>query len=138
MSIRGIRMRSSAAMMAIGFGLVGPMTGWSHVVGLAIPVLLLGTSASFGKEPAPIPPEQQGRALAGRMCAACHAVGRRGRSPHIGAPAFRQLDRRVDLDAFMDRLREGLVAGHPDMPMFRFGREDARAFVIYLRSIQGP
>jgi hypothetical protein len=24
------------------------------------------------------------------------------------------------------------------MPTFRFGREDARAFVLYLRSIQAP
>jgi hypothetical protein len=27
---------------------------------------------------------------------------------------------------------------HPDMPTFRFTREDARAFVLYLRSIQTP
>jgi hypothetical protein len=38
----------------------------------------------------------------------------------------------------MDRLREGLMSGHPDMPTFRFTREDARAFVLYLRSIQTP
>ena len=36
----------------------------------------------------------------------------------------------VDLDTFMDRLREGLMVDHPDMPMFRFTREDARAFVF--------
>jgi len=105
---------------------------------LAIPLLLLGTSAGLAGEPGRNPPEQDGRALAERMCARCHAVGRSGRSPHIGAPAFRQLDRRVDLDTFLVRLREGLMVGHPDMPMFRFTREDARAFVMYLRSIQGP
>jgi hypothetical protein len=44
----------------------------------------------------------------------------------------------VDLDAFFDRLREGLMVGHPDMPTFRFKREDARGFVLYLRSIQAP
>jgi cytochrome c len=137
MSIRGIKMRLSADVAGVGSGPVG-LIGWWRVVELAIPVLLLGTSVGFGKEPAPMLPEQHGRALAVRMCAACHAIGRSGRSPHISAPAFRQLDRRVDLDAFMDRLREGLMAGHPDMPMFRFGREDARAFVSYLRSIQGP
>ena len=82
--------------------------------------------------------EQRGRALAERMCAQCHAIGKTGASPHVGAPAFRALDRRVDLDSFMDRLREGLMADHPDMPTFRFSREDARAFVLYLRSIQAP
>ena len=52
--------------------------------------------------------------------------------------ARRALDRRVDLDSFMERLREGLMVGHPDMPAFRFTREDARAFLLYLRSIQAP
>ena len=61
-----------------------------------------------------------------------------GQSPNAGAPPFRTLDRRVDLDSFSDRLREGLMVGHPDMPTFRFTREDARGFVLYLRSIQAP
>jgi hypothetical protein len=30
------------------------------------------------------------------------------------------------------------MVGHPDMPMFRFKHEDARDFVLYLRSIQAP
>ena len=42
----------------------------------------------------------------------------------------------VDLDDFTHRLREGLTSGHPDMPTFRFTREDARALTAYLRSIQ--
>jgi hypothetical protein len=40
--------------------------------------------------------------------------------------------------SFKDRLREGLMVGHPDMPTFRFSREDAHAFVLYLRSVQAP
>ena len=39
---------------------------------------------------------------------------------------------------FSDRLRDQLMVGHPDMPAFRFTREDAGAFVFYLRSIQVP
>jgi cytochrome c len=81
---------------------------------------------------------QRGEALVKEMCAACHAIGRSDQSPHVGAPAFSTLDRRVNLDAFMDRLREGLTSGHPDMPTFRFTREDAHAFIAYLRSIQTP
>jgi len=71
------------------------------------------------------------------MCARCHAIGRSGGSPHVGAPAFRALDRRIDLDTFSTRLRTGLFSGHPDMPAFRFSREDARALTAYLRAIQG-
>jgi mono/diheme cytochrome c family protein len=94
------------------------------MLGLAIVFLLLATSAGLAQDRKTTSLEQQGQALAERMCAACHAVGRRGNSPHVGAPPFRALDRRVDLDAFTDRMREGLTSDHPDMPMFRFTRED--------------
>ena len=80
----------------------------------------------------------RGRALVSELCGGCHAIGRSGASPHAGAPAFRRLDERLDLDAFMDRLRAGLQSTHADMPSFRFSRADARAVVAYLRSIQGP
>lgn len=82
--------------------------------------------------------EQQGLALAVRMCGACHATGKTGASPHIAAPAFRDIDRRVDLDRFRDQLRDGLLGPHSDMPMFRFSSDDATALNAYLRSIQGP
>lgn len=108
------------------------MTAWLAVA------LLLGLSLARAEENGSRAMERRGRALAEDMCAPCHAIGRSGESPHIGAPPFRRLDRRLDLDSFMDRLREGLMVGHPDMPTFRFSREDARAFVLYLRSIQGP
>jgi cytochrome c len=107
-------------------------------VRLAIILLLFATSAGVAKDGSPSPLEQRGRALAERMCSQCHAIGKSGESPHAGAPAFRALDRRVDLDPFMEQLREGLTVGHPDMPTFRFTREDARAFLLYLRSIQAP
>jgi len=112
--------------------------GVKMIVRLAVLVLLLATSSSLAEDSSPSPLEQRGRALAERMCSQCHAIGKSGQSPHIGAPTFRALDRRVDLDSFMERLREGLMVGHPDMPTFRFTREDARAFLLYLRSIQAP
>jgi cytochrome c len=108
------------------------------IVRLAILLLLVATPAGLAEESSSSPLEQRGRALAERMCSQCHAIGRSGQSAHAGAPAFRTLDRRVDLDSFMERLREGLMVGHPDMPAFRFTREDARAFLLYLRSIQAP
>jgi cytochrome c len=109
----------------------------ARAASLAILLLPFLAATGFGRE-ARMPPEQHGRALAEQMCAPCHAIGRSGGSPHVGAPTFRQLDRAVDLDAFAARLRAGLMVGHPDMPMFRFKHEDARDFVLYLRSIQAP
>jgi mono/diheme cytochrome c family protein len=108
------------------------------MLGLAIIYLLLATSGGLAQERKASSLEEHGRALAERMCSACHAIGRSGESQHVGAPAFRALDRRVELDTFTDRLREGLMSDHPDMPTFRFTREDARALLMYLRSIQVP
>jgi len=105
---------------------------------LAVIFLLIATSGGLAQDHKASSLEEHGRALAQRMCSACHAVGKSGESPHVGAPAFRALDRRLELDSFTERLREGLMSGHPDMPTFRFTREDARALLLYLRSIQAP
>jgi cytochrome c len=78
---------------------------------------------------------ERGHALVQRMCAQCHAIGETGASPHSGAPPFRRLHRLVDFNTFVDRLREGLMVAHPDMPTFRFTRQDARAVAAYLTSI---
>ena len=105
---------------------------------LSIVLVLFGLPTCFAKEKESGALERHGRALAEKMCSQCHAVGEGGSSPHRAAPAFRALNRRLDLDTFTNRMREGLVVGHPDMPMFRFAREDARALTAYLRSVQGP
>jgi mono/diheme cytochrome c family protein len=81
---------------------------------------------------------ERGRALVSGLCGGCHAVGKTGASPHAGAPAFRELGERVELDTFADRLREGLQSTHADMPSFRFSRADARAVIAYLRALQSP
>ena len=99
-------------------------------------ISLLGVPAAFAEENAPGALERDGLALAERMCAQCHAIGKSGASTHSAAPAFRDLNRRVDLDGFTAQLREGLISGHPDMLTFRFSREDARALTAYLRHIQ--
>ena len=99
---------------------------------------LLQLSAATGRTDELTPRQKRGEALAQRMCAGCHAIGRTGDSPHIGAPPFRNLDRRIDLDSLVVRLREGLTSGHPDMPTFHFSREDAQAFVAYLRYVEAP
>jgi mono/diheme cytochrome c family protein len=100
------------------------------IVRLAILLLLLATSSSFAEDSGSSPPEERGRALAERVCAQCHAIGKSGETPHTSAPVFRALDGRVDFDSFMEQLHEGLTVGHPDMPTFRFTREDARAFLL--------
>jgi mono/diheme cytochrome c family protein len=82
--------------------------------------------------------QQRGAAIARGLCSPCHAIGAAGNSPHAAAPRFRLLDNQIDLSKLSRRIREGLLAGHEDMPMFRFDRDDAEAIVAYIRSIQRP
>jgi mono/diheme cytochrome c family protein len=77
-----------------------------------------------------------GHDLALRLCAPCHAIGSAERSPLATAPAFRHIEPRVDLNEMTQRLQEGIVAGHPEMPVFKLTELEARALVAYLRSIQ--
>lgn len=83
-------------------------------------------------------PQQRGQEIAQGLCSRCHAIGKTGASPLPAAPLFRTLDNRTDLSKLARRIREGLLTGHEDMPMFRFDRDDADAMVAYIRSIQGP
>ena len=84
----------------------------------------------------PLDPAAHGLLLVRQNCGACHAVGRRGSSPHRAAPPFRILGRSFDLDDFPRRLVRGLSAMHPDMPEIRFTEDDARDVRAYLRAIQ--
>jgi mono/diheme cytochrome c family protein len=79
---------------------------------------------------------QQGEDLAQRLCAACHAIGRAERSPIPVAPAFRRLEPRVDLDQMAERLQNGIIVGHPEMPAFVLKEHEARALVAYMRSLR--
>lgn len=98
---------------------------------LAAGALALMTMAAPAQSPA-----QHGRALLKEFCARCHAIGKTGRSPHAAAPPFRTLGRSFDLDQFPRRLEQGISAGHPDMPTFKFSHDDAVAVAAYLRDIQ--
>lgn len=101
-------------------------------MGLAAGCLALALSATaFAQDPA-----RRGRALLTEFCARCHSIGKTGRSPHVGAPPFRTLGRSFDLDQLPRRLERGISSGHPDMPEFKFGEDDARAVRTYLYTIQ--
>jgi mono/diheme cytochrome c family protein len=99
----------------------------------ALSLLAILLSAGAAQEPTQL---ERGHALVERMCAECHAVGAAGESRHPNAPPFRQLGRLLDFETFVGRLREGLMVAHPDMPTFRFTRQEARAVAAYLISIQ--
>ena len=77
-----------------------------------------------------------GRAVAQRECATCHALDQSTASPRADAPPMRTLLARYDKDVLANELIEGIKLGHPDMPQFDFNVIAADALVAYLRSIQ--
>ena len=78
----------------------------------------------------------KGEALVRENCARCHAVGKEGDSPHPEAPPFRTLSSKYPVEDLAESLAEGIVSGHPDMPIFAFTPTDVAAIVDYLNSIQ--
>jgi mono/diheme cytochrome c family protein len=80
-------------------------------------------------------PVLEGRAIAERNCARCHAVGPAGESRHKLAPPFRTLSKRYVIGDLAEALAEGLVVGHKDMPEFTFEPDEIAALLAYLESL---
>jgi cytochrome c len=78
----------------------------------------------------------RGELLLRENCSRCHAIGKEGNSPHPEAPPFRTLSSRYPIEDLSESLAEGIVSGHPDMPIFVFSATDVEAIIEYLNSVQ--
>lgn len=78
----------------------------------------------------------KGEVLVRKNCSPCHAIGKEGDSPHKEAPPFRTLSAKYPIEDLAESLAEGIVSGHPDMPIFVFGPHDVEAIIQYMQSIQ--
>src|SRR5262245_47010030 len=78
----------------------------------------------------------KGEVLVRENCSRYHATGKVGESPHKEAPPFRTLAKNYPIDDLAESLAEGIVSGHPDMPIFVFSPHDVEAIIQYLQSIQ--
>jgi cytochrome c len=78
----------------------------------------------------------KGEVLVKENCARCHAIGKEGASPHPEAPPFRTLSSKYPVEDLAESLAEGIVSGHPDMPIFAFTAHDVAAIIDYLQSLQ--
>lgn len=78
----------------------------------------------------------RGAAFAATNCAACHATGATGDSPHDTAPAFRDIGKRYPVSQLAEAFAEGIVTAHPGMPEFVLTPDENRALIAYLESIQ--
>ncbi len=74
----------------------------------------------------------KGKVLVEENCARCHAIGKEGDSPHAEAPPFRTLSSKYPVEDLAELLAEGIVSGHPEMPIFVFDPQDVAAIIDYL------
>jgi len=81
-------------------------------------------------------PVEHGRRLVAENCAACHAVGKTGESPHLAAPPFRELWRLYPIETLEEAFVEGIETGHPDMPAFQASPTQITHILDYMRTIQ--
>ena len=78
----------------------------------------------------------KGEVLVREKCSRCHAVGRVGVSPNAEAPQFRTLSSKYPIENLAESLAEGIVSGHPEMPIFVFNPHEVDAIIAYLEAIQ--
>jgi len=98
---------------------------------LALPLIVVSPAASAEKDLT-----SKGEAIVRENCARCHAIGKEGESPHPPAPPFRYLSKKYPIEDLAESLAEGIVSGHPDMPIFVFPPQDVEAIIDYLQSVQ--
>jgi cytochrome c len=77
-----------------------------------------------------------GRQLAISRCGRCHAVDRTGDSPNPRSPRFRDLGARFPFDGLKEALMQGMIVGHPEMPIQHLTAVESGDLVTYLRSLQ--
>ena len=80
----------------------------------------------------------KGKALVADKCARCHAIGADDASPHEKAPPFRDVVDVYPSEDLAEALAEGIVSGHPDMPVFTLKPEEIEAFLGYLNCLAKP
>jgi cytochrome c len=76
-----------------------------------------------------------GESLAEERCGRCHALGIDDASPHKDAPPFRVVAKRYKLEDLAESLAEGIMTGHPDMPILVFQEDEINSFLTYLGSL---
>lgn len=124
-----------------------PASKVSHFAGvLTLAATITFSGCSNGKPAAsdtalqPSAPEVhvEGRAIAETLCASCHSIERIGFSPHPDAKPFRDFSENYPIRALAEAFAEGIMVGHPDMPVFQFEPEDIEPLLAYIQSLQSP
>ena len=100
--------------------------------------LALAAAAVAAGEGSDAPDVEAGRRFAEDNCARCHAIGADGESPFKPAPPFRTFAHKWPLEYLEEALAEGIMVGHPAMPVFELTPREIDALTAYLASLSRP
>lgn len=83
-------------------------------------------------------PEQidAGRRIVELQCVSCHAVRSSDMSRDLTAPPLRTLAERYPVTGLPEAFAQGVLIGHPNMPVFRFSATQITEILAYIQSIQ--
>jgi cytochrome c len=112
------------------------MVGWAAGRALGLALAAAGLCGPVMVSAAEKDLTDKGRVLIEENCSRCHAIGLVGDSPKPEAPPLRTLSRNYPVEDLAESLAEGIVSGHPEMPIFVFGPHEVNAIIAYLDSIQ--
>lgn len=96
---------------------------------------IVGTCAA-GQALALDPAAQRGYTFVKTNCSLCHAIGAVGGSPLPIAPPFRTLHLVYPVEDLEEALAEGIVTGHPTMPVFTLDAAQVDDVIAYLKSLE--
>ena len=82
------------------------------------------------------PAAQRGLTLMRANCADCHAIDKYSESPLKIAPPFRALHVKYPIENLRLPLREGVLTGHPTMPVFRLDPGQVEDIIAYLKTLE--
>ena len=77
----------------------------------------------------------QGRAVAEKSCAWCHAIGATGESPNQQAPAFREIHARHPILALRAPIARAIATPHDRMPKLALSDGDVDKIIAYINSL---
>ena len=96
---------------------------------------LLSVPGPAAAEPEGVLITARGAAILQEKCSRCHATGSSDKSRHADAPPFREVVTRYPVETLAEALGEGIITGHPDMPVFVFEPEDIDGILSYLSTL---
>ena len=105
---------------------------WPAVLLAAIASCLTGQSALAQQTPQ----AQRGLTILRANCEQCHAIDKTSDSSLAIAPPFRTLHLKYPIESLERPLAEGIIAGHPTMPQFRFERDQVVDIIAYLKTLE--